>query len=275
MLSRCISRCLSLSLAMVFLTVCPVLAHDMWIEPRAFQSDIDAVVGVQLRIGDRPAEAKTVVRDPQRIIRFVTVDSQGEAPLIGRAGMDPAGFLLPKQGGLRVLGYHSKPSFIELEAKKFESYLAQEGLEKISALRAKRGEQEKNGKESYARCLKALLSVGPPTEQDSDQVLGFPLEFIAGANPYQQTAQTPLPIRLLFEGQPLEGALVEAKSLNGTETVLTARTNANGYVSFRFPSSGAWMLNAVHMVKAKPKQDNPQADWESFWASLSFALPES
>ena len=261
--------------AAVFLTVCPVLAHDMWIEPRAFLSDVDAVVGVQLRIGDRPAEAKTVVRDPQRILRFVAIDSQGEAPLIGRAGMDPAGFLRPQHAGLRVLGYHSEPSFIELEARKFESYLAEEGLEKISTLRAKRGEQNKNGKESYTRCLKALLAVGPPTEQDTDHVLGFPLEFVADANPYQKTAQTPLPIRLLFEGQPLEGALVEAKSLNSTEAVLTARTDADGYVSFRFPSSGAWMLNAVHMVEAKPHQDNAQADWESFWASLSFALPES
>jgi hypothetical protein len=247
----------------------------MWIEPRAFQSAVDAVVGVQLRIGDRPAEAKPVVRDPQRIIRFVAVDSQGETPVIGRAGMDPAGFLRPKQVGLRVLGYHSQPSFIELEAKQFESYLAEEGLEKISALRAKRGEQEKTGKESYTRCLKALLAVGPPTEQDTDQVLGFPLELIADANPYRRAAGMPLPIRLLFEGQPLEGALVEAKSLNGTETVLTARTDANGHVSFRLPSSGAWLLGAVHMVEAKPKQDKTQADWESFWASLSFALPES
>jgi len=116
----------------MLLTVCPVLAHDMWIEPRAFQSAVDAVVGVQLRIGDRPAEAKPVVRDPQRIIRFVAVDSQGETPVIGRAGMDPAGFLRPKQVGLRVLGYHSQPSFIELEAKQFESYLAEEGLEAMA-----------------------------------------------------------------------------------------------------------------------------------------------
>lgn len=269
------SRSLLLSWAAVFLTTCPVLAHDMWIEPRAFQSEVDAVVGVQLRVGDRPAEAKTVVRDSQRIIRFVAVDTYGEAPLIGRAGMDPAGFLRPQQAGLRVLGYHSKPAFIELQAKKFESYLAEEGLEKISALRAQRGEQEKNGTESYTRCLKALLAVGPTTEQDRDQVLGFPLELIADTNPYQQTARTPLPIRLLFEGRPLEGALVEAKTLNGTEAALTARTDAKGHVSFRFPFSGAWMLSAVHMVEAKPKQEDAQADWQSYWASLTFALPES
>jgi hypothetical protein len=151
----------------------------------------------------------------------------------------------------------------------------QEGLEKISALRAKRGEQDKNGTESYTRCLKALLAVGPATEQDTDHVLGFPLELIADTNPYQQTPGTPLPIRLLFEGQALEGALVEAKSLHSTEAVLTARTDAKGHVSFRFPSSGEWMLNAVHMVEAKPKHKNTQADWQSYWASLTFALPEN
>ena len=86
---------------------------------------------------------------------------------------------------------------------------------------------------------KRSVAVEPQTEQDMGHVRGFPLEFLAGPNPYQQIARTPLPIRLLFESQPLKDVRVETKSLNGPEAILMARTDANGYVSFRSASSGA------------------------------------
>ena len=249
-------------------------AHDMWIEPKTFRPGVASVIGVGLRLGDQPAAAKPVIRDPQRIIRFVAVDATGETPILGRSGMDPAGLLRSPHAGLHVIGYHSQASFIELEANKFESYLAEEGLEHISALRAQRGQHNTNGKERYSRCLKSLLAVGSTTAHEHDRLLGLPLEFVAEQNPYVQTADTPFSTQLLFAGRPLAGALVEAKPLSGAATTLSARTDAHGRVSFRFPASGAWMLNAVHMIEAPKDGQQTEADWESYWASLSFELPE-
>lgn len=274
-----VSKAVLCGVGMIFLScssILPSFAHDMWIEPKTFQPDIDAVVGVGLRLGDQAAEAKPVIRDPDRIIRFVAVDAKGERAIIGRTGRDPAGLLRSQHAGLRVLGYHSRASFIELEAKKFESYLAEEGLEHISALRAQRGQQDMSGKERYARCLKSLLAVGPTTDDDHDRVLGLPLEFVAEHNPYVQKANTPFSTRLLFEGQALAGALVEAKSLNSAQTVLSARTDAHGRVSFRLPAGGAWMLSAVHMIEAQKdgQRQYTEADWDSYWASLTFELPD-
>lgn len=251
----------------------PSFAHDMWIEPKTFQPSVDSIVGVGLRIGDQPAEAKPVIRDPQRIIRFVAVDATGETPIIGRSGMEPAGLLRSPSAGLRVVGYHSQASFLELAANTFESYLAEEGLEHISALRAQRGQQDTNGKERYTRCLKSLLAVGQTTEHEHDRVLGLPLEFVAEQNPDMQKTDTLFSAHLLFAGKPLAGALVEAKPLNGGEPILTARTDTRGRVSFRFPVSGAWMLNAVHMIEAPKDGQHAEADWESYWASLTFELP--
>jgi uncharacterized GH25 family protein len=50
---------------------------------------------------------------------------------------------------------------------------------------------------------------------------------------------------------------------------ITARTDAKGHVSFRLPQDGIWLVKAVHMVPA-PAGSN--ADWASFWASLTFQI---
>ena len=34
--------------------------------------------------------------------------------------------------------------------------------------------------------------------------------------------------------------------------------------------AGVWLIKAVHMIAAPPGSG---AEWESFWASLTFALP--
>jgi hypothetical protein len=53
---------------------------------------------------------------------------------------------------------------------------------------------------------------------------------------------------------------------------LTARSDKEGRVTFRLPRSGMWLVKAVHMIPAPP---DTKADWESFWASLTFELPET
>jgi uncharacterized GH25 family protein len=79
-----------------------------------------------------------------------------------------------------------------------------------------------------------------------------------------------LPVRLLFQGKPLAGALVVAIPRDGPEAKVAARSDARGRVRLRLPRGGDWLVKAVHMVPA-PRETG--ADWESFWASLTFRLP--
>jgi hypothetical protein len=48
------------------------------------------------------------------------------------------------------------------------------------------------------------------------------------------------------------------------------RTDANGRVVLRVDAPGEWLLSTVHM-EACP--DPGVADWQSWWASLTFAWP--
>ena len=41
-----------------------------------------------------------------------------------------------------------------------------------------------------------------------------------------------------------------------------------GRATFRLPHAGVWLVKAVHMIPF----DGGKADWQSFWASLTFEI---
>ena len=242
-----------------------LLAHDFWIEPSAYRVETGSRIGVALRVGEH-YKGDPVSRNPSRIRKLVLVGGSGETDVTGREGDEPAGAVVVPAPGLFVIGYHSRHSSITLEAPKFEAYLKEEGLERVSALRRERGESEKPGREIYSRCAKALVLAGTRQAGGHDRRLGLPLELVPEADPYD-TAAPSVPVRLLHEGQPLEGALVVALSREAPEAALRARSDRDGRVRLELAPGRTWLVKAVHMIPA-PKDSG--ADWESLWASLTF-----
>ena len=114
------------------------------------------------------------------------------------------------------------------------------------------------------------MSAGAGDRKDGDRSLGFTLELVAERNPYAMRAGHELPVTLIYQGRPLAGALVVAINRADPSSKLTARSDGDGRVRFRLPRAGMWLIKAVHMVPAQ----TADADWESFWASLTFQLPE-
>jgi uncharacterized GH25 family protein len=145
-----------------------------------------------------------------------------------------------------------------------------EGLEAISAQRAKRGQTGEPVKEVYSRCAKSLVAVGGGAGAGFDRALGLPLELVPEVNPYTLKGGGELPVRLLYQGKPLAGALVMALQKDRPEPKLTARSDSKGRVKLRLDRPGVWLVKAVHMV---PVARETGADWESFWASLTFEMP--
>jgi uncharacterized GH25 family protein len=188
----------------------------------------------------------------------------------GREGDEPAGTVRIAEAGLLVLGYRSSNTPLSLEAAKFEEYLREEGLESVIAARARRGESQKPSREVFSRCAKALLSAGGGGKSGYDRNLGFTLELIPERNPYALKTGEELPVRLLYEGKPLEGALVAALPYSTPEEKVSRRTDRNGRVRLRLPREGVWLVKAVHIV---PAAADTGADWQSLWASLTFEIP--
>ena len=258
-------RRLALVVTAIALSGAPLVAHDMWIEPGTFLADAGEIVSVGLRVGQNLLGDR-LPRDPALINQFVVHDAEGRKPVVGRSGADPAGFVRAATPGVLVIGYQSTPSAVEQTSEKFNQYLKEEGLDAIAALRAKRG-QAGAVREMFTRCAKSLVRSGPANQGPGDRALGFTLELVAERNPYTAPAGQDLPFRLTYENRALAGALVVAINRVNPSEKLTARTDRDGRVRFRFEHAGMWLVKAVHMV---PAPAGANAEWASYWASLTF-----
>jgi hypothetical protein len=249
-----------------------LIAHDFWIEPSTFTPAVNTAVRVRLMVGDHFV-GEALPRNDGRIERFFAVGPDGTArDIAGRHGIDPAGVVRFDAPGLYLLGYHGRPSAVNLDAATFEAYLVEEGLEHISRERAARGETGKPGREQFARSVKTLIRAGTPASAGGyDRAIGLPLEIIPEADPFAADLRQ-LPVRLLFDGRPVEGALVvamrQATSSGAKGEVLSsARTNGDGRALLRI-APGVLLVKAVRMERAP---SGSEADWSSTWTSLTLA----
>jgi uncharacterized GH25 family protein len=246
----------------------PLSAHDMWIEPTTFSPASGQIVAVRLRVG-QDLLGDPLPRDPTLINQFIFEDTAGRKPVYGHDGADPAGLLRVANPGLLVVGYSSNASAVELPAEKFNQYLKDEGLDAIAAIRARRNETAAKAHELFSRCAKSLVLSGSPSEAQGDRRLGFTLELVAERNPYSIRAGEDLPVRLTYENRPLPGALVVAMNRLNPSEKLAVRTDQNGRVRLRLRPGGMWLIKAVHML---PAPAGTNAEWRSYWASLTFEL---
>ena len=248
------------NLLLAWFLCAPLFAHDMWIEPADFAPQVGDIVGVKLRVG-QDLLGDPIPRDPALIRQFIVEDAEGRKPLVGRTGADPAGLLRVAAPGLHVLGYYSNSSAVELSPEKFNQYLKDEGLEQVAAIR----NGQANVRERFTRCAKSLVLVG--TGPANDRKLGFPLELVAERSPHGARVSD-LPVRLTYQDRPLAGALVVAFNRKNPSAKLSVRTDRDGRVYLPIRGQGLWLIKVVHMVVSP----TPDADWLSYWASLTFQL---
>lgn len=261
------SRSLVATMTLFTLLGPSLFAHDLWIEPTAYTPAVGAIVGIKLKVGEHFL-GDPVPRDPALIEQFVSVDSGGRRPVVGQDGMDPAGLLRVTTPGLIIAGYRSRPYPVTLNAGKFNQYLKEEGLDAVIAARARKGQTDADAREIFSRHAKSLVLAGSP-DAGADKALGFTLELVAERNPYAIAPGDELPVRLTYQGQPLANALVVAMPRTNPVAAIKVRTGKDGRVRLRLAESGAWLVKAVHMIPAPPASG---AEWESFWASLTFEL---
>ena len=246
----------------------PLGAHDFWIEPTGFTIDLGRVVGVKLRVGD-DSHGDPVPRSDDLIEQFVVVDTAGRRQVVGREGADPAGLLRVTAPGLMIIGYQSRPTPVTLPVEKFTQYLKEEGLDAIVAARARTQTSGREGRERFSRSAKSLVRSGDRAAGVSDRALGFPIELVAERNPYQMRSGDTLPVRLTYRQAPLAGARVVAYNQRTPYHKVSAQSNRDGRAVFLIDEPGVWLVKAVHMV---PAAAGSNADWESFWASLTFEM---
>ena len=249
----------------------PVLAHEFWIEPANFRPPVARPVDVTLLVG-QDFRGDTMIYLPESFERFITVNARGKQNISGQPGDDPAARLIPADPGLLLVAYQSTRYSLEMDGPTFEKYLEKEGLSAIRTLRAQRKERDKPVREVYSRFAKSLLAVGGRDDGlDASQPIDLRLEIVPQTRISQLKPGQSLEVQLLLENRPLANALLVAFSKKKLKSQLTQRTDAQGRARFALPHADIWMLSVVHMI---PAPADAKADWESFWASLSFETGE-
>lgn len=243
-------------------------AHDFWIEPSTFHPPPGGTVAVGLRVG-QDFIGDPVPRASAYIASFAVRQNGTDKDVGGADRIDPAGFLRADGSATAIISYASTGADIELPPDEFEDYLRLYGLDDIVASRAKRGESKKPGRERFYRCAKALLTGASPSAAVT-RPLGLTYEIVPDEDP--TTRLQPFRGRILYDGKPLADALVVAL-LHGEPAVhLQAQSDAKGAITLPLPRAGIWLIKSVHMVRAGFFASE---DWDSYWASLTFEIPES
>lgn len=257
------------TLLALLLTTAGLHAHECWLQPSPFTPAVGAEVKLSIRVGMQfQGEAKPF--NPARVQSLRSFSLAGKKdlhpPLDGALSF--ATTLAP--AGTQVIAYDSPGSLITLEAEKFHSYLREEGLEAIITLRERSGESALPGRERYRRSVKSILQVGGKSDTGYAIRTGQRLELVPQDDPAAVRAGGTIRFLLLLDGRPLAGSLVRAWHRAGDQlTTLDARSATDGVATFTLPAAGEWMLSTVHMQRT---QGDAEADWESLWGNLTFAL---
>jgi hypothetical protein len=256
----------------MLLLLAPATAHDLYLMPRPWVAQPGGQILVAYENGDEFPEGVADVK-PERLRRTELVWRGGVVPFEGVTAEEKrtiARVRAPGEGTL-VLISHTIPNFIELDPEKFHHYLQHENLDFAIEWRRSRGEADKPGREIYSKYVKALVRCGKPDGFHSYEA-GLTVEFIAEADPYALRPGGLLPVVLRFRGKPAAGVAVESAWLeNGAAKMETVgRTDANGRIRIPIRAAGPHRLHAIVMERCK---DAAGADWESFWATLTFEIP--
>ncbi|HTM57412.1 MAG TPA: DUF4198 domain-containing protein [Candidatus Udaeobacter sp.] len=253
-------------------------AHEFWLAPSRYIAAARDTVTLGVLVGTGfKGELK-----PWAAPRAVSFTMHGPRaldlrPVTLNGDVVWARVVLPDDGGA-LFAYESNWADITVPAPEFEAYLATEGLDQPLAARRRAGATGP-GRERYARCPKCWIKGSHP--ERARQTIGLSLEIVPLDDP---SSVRDLRVRVLFHGQPLAGALVRgwtrplaspsapiaASERDSVPPVASARTGRDGIARLDLAHDGEWMLSCVHMT---PSDDTREADWQSLWASLTFARP--
>ncbi len=256
--------------AALVLGVGAVFAHEFWLQPSRFFAAPGDKINIQVLVGEGFAGTRSEGKK-NRLVQYRHHTSAGVTDLAPVLTGDTYGDLSVglDAPGTHLFNFANTPKFLAMKADKFLLYLAEDGLDNVIEARKQQGQTNQPSREIYQRCVKTLVQVGSkPTDDVFAKNTGMPLEIIPAKNPYRQHPGQMATFQIMFENQPLPNALVRHWNRD-TANRLTEnkqRSDAQGRVNFRL-RAGSNMVSVVRMI---PAQDTTQANWHSFWGSLTF-----
>jgi uncharacterized GH25 family protein len=272
-MTRTIRRWLPL-IGLVGASATLALAHDMFLKPDRFFVAENAGIDLALINGTFTKSENAIARN--RLLDISVVGPAGRTRVdtsAWRADGDTS-FFSVKAGaaGTYVLGVATRPNIIALTGAEFTEYLTSDGIPDVLAARKRDGESGTAVRERYHKHVKAMVQVGPSRSDHFSSELGYPAEIIPVENPYTLKTGATFRFRTLVDGRPAGKQYVQygGRTANGGRIAMKAlRSSAEGIGEIRLATAGTWYVKFINMGRLS---GDPDADYESKWASLTFAV---
>lgn len=245
-------------------------AHDSWLEPKSFQTDMSARIPVTFYVGHHGEQRSSKLAPrPKWLLSMQAHGPQGATDLLKTRNFDPSRGVRFTPPGTHMLALGTADFRHAMNAADFPAYMKEEGLAAAESAWKRAPIRSRMVREAYRRYAKALVQIGSrPTNGAATRRLGQLLEIVPAANPYQLRAGAPLRATIWYSGKPLAGALVTLGSLDRPKDELIGiRSDAAGRVNFTMPANGRWMMNVVWGVPSS----RPALDYQTSFSSLTFA----
>ena len=261
-------------LSLFIVIASPAIGHELWLEPVDYVVPTDGRLVADIVNGEE-FDGNKLVYLPSRISRFEIYAAEEIQAVEMRAGDRPGLDVAPVQDGLNVAVYQSTAARITYtELDKFNRFVEHKSLPAPASAPYPTSLPDGGIVEAYWRYSKTLFGVGDAV--GIDQPTGMETEFVALTNPYTD-AVTAMTATLLYQGEPRPNAQVEIfdKAPDGSVEVSTMQTSDDGTVTVTVTAGHEYMLDAVVLRAAQlPEALEMNADYETHWANLTFAVPE-
>ncbi|PUB12826.1 DUF4198 domain-containing protein [Yoonia sediminilitoris] len=263
-----------LSLALILLAT-PLAAHELWLEPLAYQVDADGRLEADIINGEEFKGTKLAFL-PRSIQNFVAVSGDSIERVTGRLG-DRPGLSRDAVGeGLNIVAYQTQPSTLSYKSwAKFQKFIDHKDLGDIRPVHDARGLPEANFKEVYTRYSKTLIGVGESA--GADRRVGMETELVALSNPYTDDLSDGMRVQLYYRNDVRANEQIEVfeKDASGAVTITLYRTDDQGVGIFPVKPGHSYMVDAVVLREPSDQlRQSSDAVWETLWANMTFATPE-
>jgi len=261
----------ALCLALALIIATPVFSHDLWIVPGKFVLQPGEKVRVFINSGDAFPASDALINAARIESLTFHSPSSGKNPISGFVAdaKSLTAEITASEPGAAALALVLEPHLIRLKAEEFNQYLEDEGLPQLVKLREALGESDEPTVERYTKSAKALLSVGDRPNERWSEPTGLKMEIVPQATLSALRRGATLRVVVLFEGKPLSDVTVVGGRAGTPAHRVRAMTDSNGEAEVVLGEAGRWYLRALHVIRL---QDDPQADWESFWTTVTFEV---
>ncbi len=257
--------------------IAPVSAHEMFLKPENSRQAPDSAQVVRLINGTFNKSENAITRDRMADVSIVANGNVTKPRPSDWRDDENSSYLDYSSGeaGTQIIGVSTKARIIKMSPDDFIAYLKHDGvLDTLAAFEANNTLAEV--RERYSKHIRTVVQVGDEKTDSYATKLGYPVEIILDQNPYELRFGDNIGFQVLVKGEPVANQLVRASyegfhghdASGGHFNSYDMRTDADGRASFLLNNKALWYISLIHMTKI----DDPDADYESNWATVTFRV---